>query len=185
MTASFAGYPCFWVLWRKVNQQLVLPLLAWLVVALFHWRRTSLSVVSSLLILHLYLSLTNNYQYINVDRVCVCVHYGCDVTSATCTLGTRLQGLLPAVQFEFSFVVNCSSSLTLLCILVTISNTIWVMLKTSITKCVVWSRKPTVYLLLSPELVLIYSLACSRHTVSLFMAPLYGFFPVLLFRIWR
>ncbi len=37
------------------------------------------------------------YQYFNVDRVYLSVHssvrYGCVVTSATYTLGTRLQGL--------------------------------------------------------------------------------------------
>ncbi len=35
----------------------------------------------------------NVYQYIKLDRcesVCLCVCHGCDVTSATCTLGTRL-----------------------------------------------------------------------------------------------
>ncbi len=35
----------------------------------------------------------HGHQYFNVDPVCVSVRHGCDVTSATYTLGTRLQGL--------------------------------------------------------------------------------------------
>ncbi len=79
--------------------------------------------------------------------------------------------LLPPVQSEFCFVVNCFSSLTLLRILFIICRIIWMMLKTSITKCVIWSRKSTVYLLLSPELVLIIILTRLFQTYCL---SLYG-----------